>query len=323
MASGSRGAWLAASVGAAAYWLMSRRKPDASLKPSLGAALAAVVAAIAWSCRPNASVADIGRREVWRTALTAFAQRPLLGWARAASKTPSGCFARGASCTAMGSTHRQAYAHNDILQVLASMGIAGAAVYAALLVALAKAARRALEPSASRAFAAALAAGLIGLWANLEFNPVSLEVFAFAAVLAGMLVSLTAESPSVRLPRGPLLAAAALATLSLAFAVRIAGADANFKLAARGLQADRDFISAQPAYAQARKADPCELTYILGEVNASGDWINASHDVNERLSLLGLADEAGRTALMCHPRQVNAHYIAGGVAARACTRTWA
>ena len=313
IASGSRGAWLAAGAGAAAYWLMSRRRPEESLAPALGVALAAVAVAMAYSWRPGASAGDIGRREVWKTAWTAFAQSPLLGWGPDGFEDAFRMLRSRAFVTAMGDVHHQAYAHNDVLQILASLGLAGAAVYAALLAALAKTARRALESAATRALAAALAAGLLGFWVNLELNTVSLEVLAFAAVLAGLLASLTIETSSDLLPRGPLLGLAALAVFSLVTALGMAGADAVFKAGARA-QAAGDFTSAQALIARARRAAPCELSYILGEVNAVGDWINATHNVDERLSLLARADEAGKTALICHPRQLNAHYIAGAAA---------
>jgi O-antigen ligase len=314
LACGSRGAEMAAGVGAAGYWLMSRRRPEESLPPSLGVALAGVACAVAWSFRPNASVADIGRREVWKTALIAFSQKPLLGWGPSGFEDAFRILRTRAFVKVMTSVHRQAYAHNDVLQVLASLGLAGAAVYAALLAALARSARRALESTGARAFAAALVAGLLGLWANLELNPVSIEVFAFAAVVVGLLASLTSEESPRRLARVPLIVAAAALTLSSIFAVKMAGADVVFKLGAKA-QAARDYASAENYFAQARRAAPCELTYVLGEINASGDWINSSHSVDERLALLARADDTGKMALQCHPREINAHYAAG-VAAR-------
>lgn len=313
IASGSRGALLAAAAGSAAYWLMSRRRPSESLRPSLGVALASVGTAILWSWRSGAAVVDVARREVWKTALTVFAQSPLLGCGPDGFEDAFRRLRTADFVAAMGSQHHQAYAHNDILQILAGMGIAGAAAYAALLAALGRTARRALEPPASRGLAAALVAGLLAFWMNLEFNPVSLEVLAFAAVIAGLLGSLTCHSPLGLLPRGPLLAAAGLASLSLFCSAAMAGADAVFKRGARA-QAAGDFSSARLLFARARRAAPCELAYILSEVNALGDWINATHNVDERLALLARADEAGRTALICHPRQINAHYIAGAAA---------
>jgi O-antigen ligase len=313
VACGSRGALLAAGVGTAAYALMSRRDSPRSLRVSLIAAAAAVAAAAAWSFRSGASVADIGRREVWRTALMIFSRSPLLGCGPDGFEDAFRVLRTDAFVAAMGPIHHQAYAHNDILHALANMGIAGVVVYGGLLMVLVRAARRALEPSATRALGAALAAGLLGLWVNLEINAVSLEVLAFGAIFGGLLVSLTSAASPEPFPRAPLAATAVLATLALVRAAGMAGVDVLFKQGARA-QAAGEFAAAQTLYAQVRKAAPCETQYILGEANAVGDWINATHSVDTRLALLARADDGARAALMCHPRQILSHYIAGAAA---------
>jgi O-antigen ligase len=312
IACGSRGAMLAAAVGSAAYWLMSRRRAGGSLRPSLGVAIAAVAAALLWSWRPGASVVDVARREVWRSASTAFLQNPWLGVGLDGFEDAFRRLRSDQFVAVMGSSHHQAYPHNDLLMVLSGLGLLGAAVYAWLLASLAKAARRALETESSRSLAAALAAGLLALWVNMEFNPVSLEVLAFAAVAMGLLTSLSSASP-VGLPRLLLLSAGALSTVSLVCALGVARADVVFKKGAWA-QAGGDFATARRLFAQARTAAPCELAYILAEVNALGDWINATHVVDERLALLALADADGRAAVSCHPRQSTSHYIAAAAA---------
>lgn len=314
LATGSRGAMLAAAAGAAAYWLMSRRRPGSSLLPSLGIALAVVAAAVVWTARPGATASDIARREVWKTAWTAFVQNPWIGVGPDGFEDAFRRLRTAAFVTALGSDHRQAYPHNDILQVLSTVGLLGAAAYAWLLAVIVKAARRALEPAGTRALAAGLAAGLLALWVNLALNPIALEVLAFAAAAAGLLFSLSAPaSDSAPLPRPLFLAAGTLAMLSLFCAIGMARADIVFKKGALA-QASRDFASARRQFAWARAASPCELSYILAEVNAIGDWINATHVVDERLALLALAEADGNQAKSCHPRQVMAPYIAGAAA---------
>jgi len=312
-ASGARGGMLAAAVGSAAYWLLSRGEPAAALRRSLAMAGATAAAALLWAFRAGAGPSDVGRREVWKTAGELFLRRPWLGWG------PDGFedafkFARtDAFISAAGATHYQAYAHNDVLHVLAGLGLAGAAAYAWLFAAQYGAARRALAPAKSRALAAALTAGLLALWVNLEFNPVALEVWALAAVCAGLLASLSAPAETDAPPRAPLLAAAALLTVSLFVAAGMARADVDFK---RGVKAHNtaDFARARPLIARARRARPCELSYITGEVNTIVDWINADRTVKARLELLALAEEDAKQAVYCHPRQSGAHYIAANVA---------
>ena len=309
LACGSRGAWLAAGVGAAAYWLISRRE---ALRSSLAIAVACAGSAIAWSCRSGASVADIGRREVWITAYHVFLRSPLLGCGPDGFEDAFRALRTSAFVAALGPLHRQAYAHNDILHVLANLGLAGAAVYAALLFALVKAAKRAMRTPETRALGAALTAGLLALWVNLEVNPTSIEIFAFTAVAAGLLCSLTASPSPAFFSRAPFVLASALTAYAFAYSLGMAGADKNFKAGAEA-QAAGDFASAKILFAQARRSEPCEMSYMVGEVNALGDWINATHDVTLRLALLARARETARMALSCHPRQFNSHYLAGTV----------
>jgi len=311
-ASGSRGAMLAAGIGAAGYWLMSRR-PGASLAPSAGLAAAVVAAAVAWTFRSGASASDVARREVWGTAWTAFVQSPWIGVGPDGFEDAFRRLRSAAFVAALGSDHYQAYPHNDVLQALSSLGLLGAAAYAWLLVALAKAARRALAVDATRALAAGLAAGLLALWVNAGFNPLALEVLVFAGAAAGLLASLGEAPPSAAFPRAVFIAAAALLAISLAGSLRMARADAVFKRGAKA-QASGDFALARRLFARSRAAAPCELSYILAEVNAAGDWINATKSVPERLALLALVEADGRQAKACHPRQSLAPYIAGAAA---------
>lgn len=314
LATSSRGAMLAAGAGTAAYWIMSRRRPGSSLLPSLGVAIAAVAAALVWTYRPGASVSDIGRREVWKTAWTAFLQNPWLGVGPDGFEDAFRRLRTAAFVAALGSDHHQAYPHNDFLQVLSTLGMLGAAVYAWLLAVIAKAARRALEPAGTRALAAGLAAGLLALWVNLALNPIALEVLVLAAVAAALLFSLSAPAADAApLARPLLLAAGVLTAVSLFFAIAMARADVVFKKGAQA-QASGDFAAARRLFSRARKAAPCEVSYTLAEVNAIGDWINATRVVEERLALLALAEADGAEAVSCHPRQVLPHYIAGAAA---------
>ena len=310
VASASRGAWLAAAVGAAAYWLLRRRDPGTSLRPSLAATVAAVAAAVAWSFRPAASISDVARREVWKTALLAFAKRPLLGWGPDGFEDAFRLLRTDGFVAVMGSGRHQAYPHNDILQVLAGSGLAGAAAFAWLLWMLARTARRALEAPETRMLAASLLAGLLALWVNLKLNPLSSEVLAFAAVEAGLLVSLIGVEGKAPLRRAPLLAVAAGLTVSTLYCLGMTGADMMFKAAVQA-QGARDFPAAKALFTAARQSAPCELTYILGEVNAASDWLNATNDAKDRLAVLALVEADGRQAVACHPRQVNARYAAG------------
>ncbi len=312
LASGSRGAMLAAAAGSAIYWMLSRREPRTALPRSLGAAALAAGFALAWSLRSGASVSDLARLEVWKAAWAAFSQRPWLGWGLDGFQDSFRLLRSDAFVSLLGSGSYQAYPHNDFLHVLSGIGVVGAAAYAWLLFAVCRAAQRALQPEPGRGLAAALFAGLLALWINVALNPVALEVLVLAAVCAGLLASASASSQP-RAPSQHLLAAfAALALVSLVHAAVLARADAVYKRGAKASAAG-GFAAARADFARARKMAPCELAYITGEVNAVGDWINATHDIPQRLALLALADADAGAALSCHPRQSMSHYVAAGV----------
>lgn len=312
IASGSRGAMFAAAVGSACYWLLSRREPGSALARSLGAAALAVALVLAWSFRSGASVRDLARREVWKTAWAAFQLRPWLGWGPDGFEDMFKLLRSDRFVEILGSSTYQAYAHNDLLHVLSGTGLLGAAAYAWLLVALCLAAKRALQSAEGRGRAAALFSGLLALWVNLALNPVALEVIVLAAVCAGLLVSVAAP-PEPRVPaRLPLAVLAALAFVSLVHAAVLVRTDAAYKRGAKA-QAARDFAAARAEFARVRRAAPCELYYITGEANALGDWINATHDIPERLALLALADADAGAAVSCHPRKSMSHYVAASV----------
>ena len=307
-ASGARGAMLGAAVGTAAFLLLSRRGPQALKLCAVGAA-AFAAAAVAWSCRAGGSVSDLARKEVWKAAWTIFKARPWLGWGPDGFEDAFKLHRTDEFIALLGSVRYQAYAHNDLLHVLAGLGLVGLAAYGWLLWSAGQAGRRALETPAARPLAAALTAGLLGLWVDLQLNPVALEVLIAAGACAGLLASLAA-SPAPRSPRRPLLGALALvAAVSFFGSARLAAADAAFKSGLRA-QASGDFAAARRLHGDARRLAPCELFYMTAELNASGDWINATHTVPERLALLDLADADGAAALACHPRQSGSHYAA-------------
>jgi O-antigen ligase len=312
IASGSRGAMFAAAAGSVCYWLLSRREPRTALPRSVGAAALAVAFVLAWSLRSGASVRDLARREVWKTASAAFQLRPWLGWGPDGFEDMFKLLRSDRFVELLGSSSYQAYAHNDLLHVLSGTGLLGAAAYAWLLVALCLEAKRALQSAPGRGRAAALFAGLLALWVNLALNPVALEVTVLAAVCAGLLVSVAAP-PEPRVPaRLPLAVLAALACVSLVHAAGLSRADAAYKRGAKA-QAARDFAAARADIARARRAAPCELYYITGEVNALGDWINATRDIPERLALLALGDADAGAAVSCHPKKSMSHYVAASV----------
>jgi hypothetical protein len=88
---------------------------------------------------------------------------------------------------AYGENVGQAHANNDLLQALATTGLAGLAAYAWLLLAAWRRLRNALRDETRRADAAAAGAGLAAAFVVAKFNPVPLDGLALAALLLGLL----------------------------------------------------------------------------------------------------------------------------------------
>ncbi|UPT72571.1 MAG: O-antigen ligase family protein [Elusimicrobiota bacterium] len=312
-ASGSRGAMAAAAIGTAAYALISRWDARRALRSSAALAVLLAAGAVAWACRAGASVSDQGRREVWKTSVNLFLARPWLGWGPDGFAEAFKLHRTDAFVTIAGANHYQAYAHNDLLHVLSSLGLPGTAAYFWLLAALLGAAAAALGAAKDRRLPAALCAGLLALWVNLQLNPVATEVWIAAALCAGLLVSLARADENAAFPRAVLVVPALLLSAGLLYAADSLRNDLVYKRGLRAHVAGR-FAEARVTIARARRSRTCELSYLMGEFNAITDWINADRNVEARLALLALADADAREALACHPRLAMSHYIAAGSA---------
>jgi O-antigen ligase len=124
-AAGSRGPLLAAGASTVAFLAATRRIPRPGLLLALAGLLGAV--ALAWGAsRPGS---DSGRLELWRIAIRAGLEHPVLGWgpdgfvlalrAHQTAAWTSGVF------TLNGSTGLQASAHSDLLQAWTTLGAVG------------------------------------------------------------------------------------------------------------------------------------------------------------------------------------------------------
>lgn len=319
IASGSRGAWLAAAAGVLVYLgVAAKARPRAPRAALLAGLVALGVAGLSAGVLAQRArrPADSARVEVWKTAWDAFQRQPWLGsgpdtFEQVFRRHRSEAFVRSMSST----THFQAHAHNDLLQTLATSGALGAAAYLYLLVLLWRATLARLGEPAARATAAALGAGLLALFINMKFNPVSLEVLALAAVLCAALCALTSPPPGAGPPRGrawalPAAAALVFTAASVALAGRWLLADSNLKAALVELAGGRR-ESAAARVERAIALNGCENSYKIQLINGLADRINATNDVAERLRLLELGTAAAEAALRCHPNDVNSHYLAG------------
>ena len=132
----SRGGWVACAAGLALFALLVRRHPARRRLACLAAALALVVLAAAGQVVERASTlgstGELGihqRVELYRGVLACIAQRPLAGWGLHSFETIYPRFRTVGGYYPLD-------AHDDLLQVAVETGLPGAALYAALLLAV-------------------------------------------------------------------------------------------------------------------------------------------------------------------------------------------
>lgn len=260
---------------------------------------------------------DSSRVEVWRSALRIFRSHPILGtgpdtFEQAFRRMRSEEFVRRMK----GSVRFQAYAHNDVLQALSTTGIIGTGAYLYLLLMIALTAWTACR-GPDGWLASGVAGGLVAVFANVKFNPISIEVMTLVAFLCGLAAALArperaepAQETSRRLERAGTGLVAAFSAAGLVLVLRLLSADLESKYAqlefARGQRA-----SGMDHARAAIKLEPCVTAYRVQHMNEMGDLINSDKNVQGRLELLAEALASGKEAVRCHPEEVNPHYLYG------------
>ncbi|HAH07809.1 MAG TPA: hypothetical protein DCM05_15015 [Elusimicrobia bacterium] len=310
----SRGAWLSAVAGAAAYLLWTRRLPAPRTKKAwavlgLSCLLAAGgAAALASRLRPT-GVSDSARLQLWADAARIAAAHP---WAGSGPDTFEAALRRYRSLgmlRALGQQRGQADAHNDLLQAAATLGWPGLAAYLGVLWGLWLAVRRA-APGAGRPWAAAAASALVGLFVQAKLNPTPLAVLGAAAVLAGLLCSMgDGQKAPARAPASA-AAAALICVLLLAGAFRLVRADYRQKRAFAMAWAGR-WDEAAADFKRAQALNPFCLHYRFAYARQLLSESSREADPARRASLLDEAVSAGREALRRHPNQFDARQMLG------------
>jgi len=305
-ASGSRGAFLGAALGAAVYlWLSGRLRAPGRRALWAGALAAVLVAGVAASLRlRRVSVSDSARLAMWDSALRAVPARPWLG---SGPDTFESLLRRGRTdgfIRALGPEAGQANAHNDLLQALTTTGLAGLAAYGWLIGALAALAWR----SRGDPYRAAAAGSLAGLFLQAKFNPVPLPAMALAAVSAAWLC----PPPEAKRERSPLRDGAALLLCVAAFALilRLASADWSHKKAVVFGAARRPDV-ALASHERAVRLHPAELQYRMIYASLLHELAAKEPDPARRLAWLAQAVRTGREAVAWRPNEVDSHQILG------------
>ena len=296
-ASGARGAWLAAAIGLLVYAL---RQPKGRrlLLPLL------VIGGVGVSCMAARGASrfrksDAERIEIWKIARTAIAERPLIGhgpdsFGNAFKRLKTEGFVR----VQLSDRHVQEDAHNDVLQVLATLGLFGLLAYVIL----------GLSAFASVWSHPAGLGALTALFVNAKVNPLPIEAVVLAAVIVGLASGrasacdrLHSPKQSCRLPLlpGPRVAFAVVAGL-------IAGGSSLMAVA--DYYAERGDVA---SLTRAATLNPFELTYKSRMINATADAIGKESDPKRRGDLLLAARRVAMDGVRLRPAESSSWYIAG------------
>lgn len=188
----TRGGCIAAVVGCGAYMVMTHR-----LRWQLIAGVVAM--GLFFGTRiPVKQKGDSMRLATYRSAFEAIADKPLLGFGpdnflEAFYKHENLAWFRGVKTTLSVQDH----AHNDVLEVAATLGLLGLLFYVVLILSV-----FVCESPARLGFngeGAALRGSLAALWAASWFNPVPLPALALGAIVTGHLLK---ESPTLEIHDG-------------------------------------------------------------------------------------------------------------------------
>lgn len=306
-ASGSRGAFLGAAAGAAAYlWLSGRLSVPRERRTWAAAAVLLLLAGSGAVLRLRRTAAsDSARLAMWDSALRAVPSAPWLG---SGPDTFEALLRRGRTddfIRAVGPVAGQAHAHNDLIQALTTTGAAGLAAYLWLACALALMAWR----SRGDPYRAAAAGALAALFVQAKVNPVPMPGMVLAALCAAWLCPPPAAPGK---PRSPALDGAVLVFCVVAFVLilRLAAADFSHKKAVVFASARRVDV-ALASHERAVRLNPGELQYRMIHASLLHRLAAADPDPVRRLAWLDRAVKAGRDAVAWRPKEVDSHQILG------------
>lgn len=292
----SRGAWLGAAAGLAAYlWLSGARRPRARGAALLAFAAAAVLAVFV--LRPTAKASDSARWALWESVARSIPRQPWFGAGPDSVQALLRRHRTEAFIRVLGPAKSQVSAHNDILQILATLGVAGLAAYLWLLAGAWRCVSAALNDSRHRSAAAAIAGALVGLFVQAKFNPVPLG----ALVVAALFLGLTArDEPRPGRARAFKAAAVSVCALVLLLALWLCRADRAFHRA-RSLEAAGRPGPALTAYRAAVALNPYEFHYRLNAARYTAAAAVANPNPEVRLALLEEAAASGREGARLRP----------------------
>lgn len=303
----SRGAWLGAAAGLAVYlWICGDAATRRRSLLLIAVAAAAGLTAVAF-LRTTAKVSDSARLALWDSVARAIPKRPLLGEGPDSIQTVLRRERTDGFLRALGPSRSQVSAHNDILQVAATMGLAGLAAYLWLLLGAWRCLSAALREAKRRSAAAAIAGALAGLFVQAKFNPVPLG----ALVVVSLMLGLTArEAPPPGRARPFKAAWALVCLLILLLGLRLCRADRQFHWA-RSYEAAGRAAPALKAYRAALRLNPYEFHYRLNAARFMTALAAADPNTEAARALFEEAIALGRDGARLRPASADGFAMQG------------
>ncbi|PCI33791.1 MAG: hypothetical protein COB53_12025 [Elusimicrobia bacterium] len=190
----SRGGWVSGGVGIGMYvWASGRLDFLRGRRLRVVIATLSVVGFLGIAgliSMGGKKQSDRGRMELWRSSLSVFNLSPVIGVGPAVFSVPFMRVRNDGFIRVMGSQSAQAHSHNDFLESLTTTGLLGFGIYLWLLVWIYRSARAGLQ-GPRRNEAAAYVSGLTALFLQAKVNPIPLAALAAAAIIVGLLASLS------------------------------------------------------------------------------------------------------------------------------------
>lgn len=304
----SRGGAASAGAGFLIYGVIYFDIPLMAMLPvlALGAASGAFISRL----HP---ASDLGRFEVWKTAVAIWKHYPVFGSGPDTFGLSFRHFATDKFIAIMGNTYTiQTSAHNDILQVLSTMGTVGIVAYLYLFW---KASGVAVAASRRSDDAKAITASLVALFIQAKVNPIALPVLAIVAALLGVLdrpeiffeANWAGASADTRSHRTISVIGSELAMTLLGTSARMCQAERYERLA--DISADRrQFFQEAQDFNLAAQVNPLDLHYTQMQLNAL--WAVMPGLPPSSYSSVAVASMIiSDRAVLLHPNDSTAHEI--------------
>lgn len=299
LATRTRGSVVAAVAGVLVIEHLRGRKVILWLAPAIPAF------AFLWWIRSTAHNSDMGRVEIYRSAIMAWKIHPIIGWgpdtfslAFRQFMTPRFIKANNGADFFI-----QLSAHNDILQVLTTLGLAGLAAYTFLYMEAARLLRRAL---ATEPEALGIAGSFTALFVNAKFNPIPLAALVISAAMIGSIDRAVPEDHEGGSRTGSLAAAAVAFLLVVIFGLMCS---AEFhQRQGENLAQTGHLIESAEQFNQAAQINPFDLYYTQRQMDYFWGILPKMPDVNKDM-LAAFSHNVSENIGRLHPHDPTAHEL--------------